>query len=161
MVFGSAVILSSILEPPALSISTTIPEGSGTLPDFTAFSVVNTMICLTSGGGPSTAEASSRIVPYPGNSILSTCLQWCKALSFSASESFTSFGSFTNFSPTMSWLSPFNLPESWKIEFLLSFMCKLLRFCICAFLNKADNWRGSTFSSTAFLFTFTLLPCFL
>ena len=69
--FESAIILSSILEPHATSISTTIPEGQGTLPGFIAFSAENSMLCLPSGGGPATAGASSRIVAFHWNSMLS------------------------------------------------------------------------------------------
>ena len=54
-----------------MSISTTIPEGQGTLPGFIAFSAVNTMLCLPSGGGPSNVETSSRIALFHWNSMLS------------------------------------------------------------------------------------------
>ena len=44
------------LEAPALSISTTIKEEPRALPHFIAFRAVDTMLCLTIGGVPSTEQ---------------------------------------------------------------------------------------------------------
>ena len=70
MAFASVVILSSILEPPVLNISTIIPESLGALPDLVVFSAVDTMLCVTCDGGPSN-NGSSNIAASQGNSILS------------------------------------------------------------------------------------------
>lgn len=46
------IILTSVTKSPALSISTTIPEGAESLPDFFAFSAADIVACVIRGGAP-------------------------------------------------------------------------------------------------------------
>ena len=71
MALVSVAILSSILQLPALSISTTITEGPGALSDFIAISAVYIILRIISGGGPSTVKAFSNIAASQRSSMLS------------------------------------------------------------------------------------------
>lgn len=73
MTFVSVVILSSILEWPALNISTKMTEGPGDLSDFIAFRAVDIVLCMISSGGLSNVGASSNIPASQGDSILNKC----------------------------------------------------------------------------------------
>ena len=55
------IILSSILVPAALNISTTLAKCPRALSDFLAFGAVDTMLYVTSDSGPSTVGASFNI----------------------------------------------------------------------------------------------------
>lgn len=61
MAIASATILSSLLETSTLNISTTLLEDPEALPDFIAFNVVDTMLCVITGRGSSTAGKFSSI----------------------------------------------------------------------------------------------------